>query len=160
MEGALSSFSANRGSVPVGGATVLFPSWDFVYDPVRHVPAGGVLLQALLADVVSSPTAIFSKTTGAGLDVYLYGLSTVKNDRGPKITEIEEEIKTQNPGTEICPAHWGKRSIAFRCLDCEYDSNCIVCPDCFFHSDHAGHRTMLIRTQGGACDCGRLSGWF
>ncbi|CAD7956329.1 unnamed protein product, partial [Amoebophrya sp. A120] len=53
----------------------------------------------------------------------------------------------------------GKRSIAFRCLECEYDNNCIICPDCFFDSNHVGHRTMLIRTQGGACDCGDAGSW-
>ena len=42
------------------------------------------------------------------------------------------EANISPPSTSVCPAHWGSDSIAFRCLQCEYDSNCIICPDCYF----------------------------
>jgi hypothetical protein len=27
----------------------------------------------------------------------------------------------------ICQTTWGKGDVAFRCLDCESDSNCVIC---------------------------------
>lgn len=38
----------------------------------------------------------------------------------------------------------GTGGIAFRCLDCELDSNCVVCPDCFYGGNHEGHHVKLI----------------
>ena len=61
----------------------------------------------------------------------------------------------------ICQTTWGKGGIAFRCLDCEQDTNCVVCCECFFDSEakHERHRVKLIRTTGGCCDCGDVSSW-
>ncbi|EER08660.1 hypothetical protein Pmar_PMAR017718 [Perkinsus marinus ATCC 50983] len=53
----------------------------------------------------------------------------------------------------------GTGGIAFRCLDCELDSNCVVCPDCFYGGNHEGHHVKLIRTVGGCCDCGDEASW-
>ena len=54
----------------------------------------------------------------------------------------------------ICGTTWGKGGIAFRCMDCEKDHNCVVCAACFFDSEekHASHRVKLIRTTGGCCE--------
>ena len=61
----------------------------------------------------------------------------------------------------ICQTTWGKGDIAFRCLDCESDHNCVICAKCYFDSEdkHSSHRVRLIRTQGGCCDCGDSSSW-
>jgi hypothetical protein len=61
----------------------------------------------------------------------------------------------------ICGTTWGKGGIAFRCVDCEKDQNCVICTACFFDSEakHANHRVKLIRTTGGCCDCGDISSW-
>ncbi|KAF4718322.1 hypothetical protein FOZ63_015729, partial [Perkinsus olseni] len=59
----------------------------------------------------------------------------------------------------VCPVTWGTGGIAFRCLDCELDSNCVVCPDCFYGGNHEGHHVKLIRTVGGCCDCGDEASW-
>lgn len=31
----------------------------------------------------------------------------------------------------------------FKCLDCEMDSTCIICQECFEKGDHRGHRIFL-----------------
>ena len=61
----------------------------------------------------------------------------------------------------ICQMTWGRGGIAFRCMDCEKDVNCVVCAECFFDSEdkHADHRVKLVRTSGGCCDCGDVSSW-
>lgn len=32
--------------------------------------------------------------------------------------------------------------MAFKCLDCEMDTTCVICEDCFLASDHSGHRAI------------------
>lgn len=61
----------------------------------------------------------------------------------------------------ICGTTWGKGGIAFQCMDCEKDNNCVICAACFFDSKkkHENHRVKLIRTTGGCCDCGDISSW-
>jgi hypothetical protein len=65
------------------------------------------------------------------------------------------------PSDVICQTTWGKGGVAFRCLDCEKDTNCVVCSACFFdsHDRHETHRVKLIRTSGGCCDCGDIASW-
>eukprot|EP00439_Symbiodinium_sp_Y106_P052235 s451_g6.t9 len=71
----------------------------------------------------------------------------------------EAEVKASQPRAGVCPVQWGSQDVAFRCLDCELDSNCIQCCDCFFKAQHEGHEVAMIRTVGGSCDCGDPSSW-
>ncbi|CAE7605664.1 Ubr3 [Symbiodinium sp. CCMP2456] len=71
----------------------------------------------------------------------------------------EAELKASQPRAGVCPVQWGEQDVAFRCLDCELDSNCIQCCDCFFKAQHEGHEVAVIRTVGGSCDCGDPSSW-
>ncbi|CAE7222844.1 PRT6 [Symbiodinium natans] len=71
----------------------------------------------------------------------------------------EAELKESQPRAGVCPVQWGQQDVAFRCLDCELDSNCIQCCDCFFKAPHEGHEVALIRTVGGSCDCGDPHSW-
>ena len=82
---------------------------------------------------------------------YLYGTERFRDNR---------LFQAEAPEV-ICGTTWGKGGIAFRCMDCEKDHNCVVCSVCYFDSEHlhANHRVKLIRTTGGCCDCGDVSSW-
>ncbi|CAE8665376.1 unnamed protein product, partial [Polarella glacialis] len=71
----------------------------------------------------------------------------------------EAQLRTQQPKAGVCPVQWGANGIAFRCLDCEHDSSCVQCADCFFKATHTGHEVAIIRTHGGTCDCGDPASW-
>ncbi|KAJ1630078.1 hypothetical protein T492DRAFT_840308 [Pavlovales sp. CCMP2436] len=59
----------------------------------------------------------------------------------------------------VCGVVWKPGSFAYRCLDCEQDSTCAICVECFKAGDHRGHNYRLIRTDGGCCDCGNMHAW-
>ncbi|EDO06020.1 Zinc finger in N-recognin (UBR box) family protein [Babesia bovis T2Bo] len=61
--------------------------------------------------------------------------------------------------TGHCTAKWMEETVAFKCYDCEADSTCAICLECFFRSNHDGHRFRLTRTTGGCCDCGDPGSW-
>eukprot|EP00375_Theileria_parva_P001482 XP_764154.1 hypothetical protein [Theileria parva strain Muguga] len=73
------------------------------------------------------------------------------------------------PNLGFCTNKWLQDSVAIKCYDCEYDSTCAVCLECFFNSDHTSHEYRLTRTSGGCCgmflnikyfiDCGDASSW-
>eukprot|EP00397_Hematodinium_sp_SG-2012_P001443 GEMP01001445.1.p1 GENE.GEMP01001445.1~~GEMP01001445.1.p1 ORF type:complete len:1447 (+),score=275.80 GEMP01001445.1:28-4368(+) len=75
------------------------------------------------------------------------------------VENIEAQLHDLNPKVGICTAQWGARHIAFRCFDCETDDSCVICPPCYFESDHEGHRVQIIRTGNGCCDCGDEGSW-
>ena len=43
--------------------------------------------------------------------------------------------------------------------DCEVDSTCAICVDCFEPEKHVGHEVRLVRAGGGCCDCGDSQAW-
>ncbi|GFE54398.1 zinc finger protein protein, putative [Babesia ovis] len=61
--------------------------------------------------------------------------------------------------TGHCTTKWMEETVAFKCYDCESDSTCAICLECFFRSNHEGHRFRLTRTSGGCCDCGDNGSW-
>eukprot|EP00971_Amphidinium_carterae_P337547 6474401-Amphidinium_carterae.1 len=66
----------------------------------------------------------------------------------------------KEPKVGVCPVQWGAHDVAFRCLDCEYDSSCVQCVECFMKANHEGHDVKIIRTTGGTCDCGHALSTF
>ena len=71
----------------------------------------------------------------------------------------EAQLKEEQPKAGVCTNQWRSQEVAFRCLDCELDNNCVQCWDCFFKANHEGHEVQVIRTVGGTCDCGDPSSW-
>ena len=82
---------------------------------------------------------------------FLYG------DVEPSI--IIEQIKESASGMGLCGKVFGYGDIAWRCMDCELDPTCIMCQQCFEKSDHTGHRTQLMNSISGCCDCGDPDGY-
>lgn len=88
----------------------------------------------------------------------LYGIEE-DDDDSASIARVASIIREQDPKVGICTKHWGSNEIAFRCANCETDENCVICPPCYFASNHEGHRVKLIRTGDGCCDCGDELSW-
>jgi hypothetical protein len=50
---------------------------------------------------------------------------------------------------------------AWRCLDCEKDSSCIICTECYEKSKekHKNHKIIFKPNASGCCDCGDPDAW-
>ena len=59
----------------------------------------------------------------------------------------------------VCAKVLRAGDVAWKCEDCEKDSTCIICQECFEKSNHKGHRVWLKTNVGGCCDCGDIDGW-
>eukprot|EP00927_Polykrikos_kofoidii_P008151 TRINITY_DN13385_c0_g3_i1.p1 TRINITY_DN13385_c0_g3~~TRINITY_DN13385_c0_g3_i1.p1 ORF type:complete len:1642 (-),score=261.41 TRINITY_DN13385_c0_g3_i1:104-5029(-) len=69
-------------------------------------------------------------------------------------------IRQSQPKAGACPVQWSRNNIGFRCLDCEFDTSCVQCVECFFKSNHLGHDVKMFRSSGGGtCDCGDPASW-
>ncbi|POM59539.1 LOW QUALITY PROTEIN: hypothetical protein PHPALM_31714, partial [Phytophthora palmivora] len=73
------------------------------------------------------------------------------------------QILAKLPRTErkrVCGAIFSADEIAYSCRNCQLDTTCVMCKDCFTHSDHAGHDVYFQRTTAGSsCDCGDVHAW-
>lgn len=59
-----------------------------------------------------------------------------------------------------CGYVFKRGDIAWNCRTCQTDSTCVICDNCFRHSDHVGHEVFFHRTTpGGCCDCGDAEAW-
>jgi len=78
------------------------------------------------------------------------------------------QLLARLPRTErkrVCGAIFSADEVAYSCRNCQLDTTCVMCKDCFTHSDHAGHDVYFQRTTAGSsCDCGdvhvRASIWM
>jgi hypothetical protein len=60
-----------------------------------------------------------------------------------------------------CGYVFKRGDIAWNCRTCQTDATCVICDDCFRHSDHEGHEVYFHRTTpGGCCDCGDAEAWL
>ncbi|TMW60533.1 hypothetical protein Poli38472_000575 [Pythium oligandrum] len=60
----------------------------------------------------------------------------------------------------VCGIIFSSDEIAYSCRNCQVDSTCVICKDCFMHGDHTGHDVYFQRTTAGSsCDCGDPHAW-
>eukprot|EP00918_Siedleckia_nematoides_P080962 GHVU01177579.1.p1 GENE.GHVU01177579.1~~GHVU01177579.1.p1 ORF type:complete len:666 (+),score=122.77 GHVU01177579.1:280-2277(+) len=79
---------------------------------------------------------------GSDWEAELYGLSEREGPSG------------------ACGRVLGSGEFVFRCTDCQIDTTCIICPECFFGGNHEGHDTRWQgSTPRGCCDCGDAASW-
>ncbi|KAL3673657.1 hypothetical protein V7S43_001356 [Phytophthora oleae] len=82
---------------------------------------------------------------------------------GKEKTLSPTQILAKLPRTErkrVCGAIFSADEIAYSCRNCQLDTTCVMCKDCFTHSDHAGHDVYFQRTTAGSsCDCGDVHAW-
>lgn len=61
---------------------------------------------------------------------------------------------------QVCQYMFKRNDIVWTCRQCQRDATCVLCNDCFQHSDHEGHEVYFYHsTSGGCCDCGDADAW-
>ena len=85
------------------------------------------------------------------LNTLLYGSENYR----PMVQHLAQQISSMG----VCAKPLKAGDVAWKCEDCEKDSTCIICQDCFHKSDHTGHRVWLKTNVGGCCDCGDPDAW-
>ena len=61
----------------------------------------------------------------------------------------------------VCQHPFRKNDIVWICRTCQADETCVLCHNCFSHSNHDGHDVAFYHAQaGGCCDCGDPDGMF
>ncbi|CAI5747355.1 unnamed protein product [Peronospora destructor] len=90
-------------------------------------------------------------------------LLTALSAIGKEKTLTPTQILAKLPRTErrrVCGAIFSADEIAYSCRNCQLDTTCVMCKECFTHSDHAGHDVYFQRTTAGSsCDCGDIHAW-
>lgn len=72
----------------------------------------------------------------------------------------EKELPPTTARNRPCGYVFKRGDIAWNCRTCQADNTCVICDECFRHSDHEGHEVFFHRTQpGGCCDCGDIEAW-
>ena len=72
----------------------------------------------------------------------------------------EKEVPPTTARNRPCGYVFKRGDIAWNCRTCQADNTCVICDECFRHSDHEGHEVFFHRTQpGGCCDCGDIEAW-
>ena len=60
----------------------------------------------------------------------------------------------------VCQYAFKKNDIVWICRTCQVDETCVLCHDCFSHSNHEGHDVAFYHANaGGCCDCGDVDAW-
>eukprot|EP00804_Cyclotella_cryptica_P026552 CCRYP_015394-RC/>CCRYP_015394-RC protein AED:0.06 eAED:0.06 QI:168/1/1/1/0.85/0.76/21/3141/1947 len=60
----------------------------------------------------------------------------------------------------VCQHPFRRNDIVWVCRTCQSDETCVLCHDCFTHSNHEGHDVAFYHAQaGGCCDCGDADAW-
>ena len=60
----------------------------------------------------------------------------------------------------VCQYAFMKNVIVWICRTCQVDETCVLCHDCFSHSNHEGLDVAFYHANaGGCCDCGDVDAW-
>ncbi|KAI9908494.1 hypothetical protein PsorP6_004357 [Peronosclerospora sorghi] len=82
---------------------------------------------------------------------------------GKEKTRTPSQILSKLSRTErqrVCGAIFSADEIAYSCRNCQQDTTCVMCKDCYTHSKHVGHDVYFQRTTAGSsCDCGDVHAW-
>jgi len=76
--------------------------------------------------------------------------------------ELIDHLKEINVNTnQVCANELKRGMSAWVCKDCEVDSSCIICNECYEKSieKHINHKKSLKTSVSGCCDCGDPDSW-
>ena len=86
-----------------------------------------------------------------------------KKSRYSTLNAAETSISTLGkscPTRSVCQHPFRRNDIVWVCRTCQSDETCVLCHDCFSHSNHEGHDVAFYHAQaGGCCDCGDTDAW-
>ncbi|KAM7263688.1 hypothetical protein ACFE04_001371 [Oxalis oulophora] len=60
---------------------------------------------------------------------------------------------------ELAKSQWSNMDIAYKCITCGLDKNCVICVSCFMNGNHGDHNYSIIHNIVGCCDCGDDTAW-
>mmetsp|Transcript_30818 Transcript_30818/g.49388 ORF Transcript_30818/g.49388 Transcript_30818/m.49388 type:complete len:1932 (-) Transcript_30818:165-5960(-) len=69
---------------------------------------------------------------------------------------------TQGEAQRVCSRAFRAGDIVWNCKQCQMDSTCVLCQQCFRDSNHEGHDVYFYHVMtdaGGCCDCGDEGAW-
>lgn len=84
------------------------------------------------------PTAAKDATTET-LNTLLTALCGSGKDKRASPAQLLEKL-TRNVRKRVCGAIFSSDEIAYSCRDCQVDSTCVICQDCFAHRYAGGSR--------------------
>ncbi|CAG0917514.1 unnamed protein product [Notodromas monacha] len=62
--------------------------------------------------------------------------------------------------SNLCGRVFKSGEPTYSCRDCWMDRTCVLCINCFQHSEHRNHRYKMCSSEGGGfCDCGDPEAW-
>lgn len=77
--------------------------------------------------------------------------------RGKPFYKHVKKTSYSHPPGQSCGRALMRGEPVYRCLECGYDSTCVLCVHCFNKLDHVGHTVTMYTSPGegsGICDCG------
>ena len=105
------------------------------------------------AGVLGGAGELTDRAGGVGLKQTLHALlERITKGQAPQAF-FAALCTADKPCLSVCNRSWRRGSIAYRCLVCEVDPSCAICPDCFQAGEHAGHDYRIVQAAG-SCDCG------
>jgi hypothetical protein len=106
-----------------------------------------------------------AKTEGVSLhSIYSEILQIFNKNNLEELTDHLSMINTEDK--QVCSKilQGGKTTLiigdgAWICKDCEKDSTCIICDECYQKAQdkHIGHRVSFKNSVHGCCDCGDVN---
>ena len=99
-------------------------------------------------------TGSAGKSVSTTCTTLLTSLCASVKDKALPPTQILSKLP-RNERKRVCGAIFSADEISYSCRNCQLDATCVMCKDCFVHSDHVGHDVYFQRTTAGSsCDCG------
>jgi hypothetical protein len=88
--------------------------------------------------------------------------STTNNSDDDHYNKAQTLLNTkyQHIPKRVCQHPFSKNDIVWVCRTCQADETCVLCHECYIHSNHEGHDVSFYHAQaGGCCDCGDEDAW-
>ncbi len=91
--------------------------------------------------------------------IYLEFMSIFNCESKEDLIEYLREINP--PSKQVCAKKLKRGQGAWVCKDCEKDTSCIICNECYEKSKdkHANHKKYFKSAVSGCCDCGDPDSW-
>ena len=78
----------------------------------------------------------------------------------PNPEKVFKGLAENNHPPSVCGKLFKMGEPTYSCRDCGHDATCVLCVECFKHSEHQNHRYKISTSNGGGyCDCGDPEAW-
>jgi len=71
------------------------------------------------------------------------------------VYNVFKNLTAEDIPDAVCGHVFKPGETCYNCKDCGQDATCVLCVECFTHSEHKNHRYRMSTSEGGGyCDCG------